>query len=1053
MAGSLRYLPNFVADAYRLTPTATFVPENIVIGSYTFLPWVRGGIGAVVNAPASGLRASLTVAVPVQADGQPDQTATTTVSVRGPGDVLGLDQRQIIRQYPMPESADAEDSFLAHIELDRPSVPWLFSPTAAVGDRLVPWIALVVLQQGRYQTQPGSQGRPDQVATFLGELQPTGNAWAWAHAQLIGPGDSPPTPGNPSVDDRLTAAYGQANLSRLLCPRRLTPETQYLACVVPLYNAGVAVGLGLPAPADLAMEWDRKADGSDADQPITLPIYASWRFGTGPAGDFGSLAEKLRGVPAPWQVGRRLTETAAPGGRLPDLGPHDPGRLQTIHGPVYSPNTPDPTSSDPTELAAVTAETATWPAAETEALRAELNRPDELAAKTAAPGDPVPRPIVGPEIYDRYQAAAARVEPGRDADWFGQLNLVPERRVAAGLGTRVVQMDQEQLMQSAWSQVGEVDATNRSLRWVQLARFVSSATYARHLSPLACGDLLAATRRVHSRVLADPTLTVAADVARSSLADAATGSAFRRMTRPLGGLTRYVAADPVGHSRLVADGPMARDMQRPYRELDGVTAVSPAAISALDAERVAPALGVDPTAVPGALATAAEALDARPGLTDLVAEHISRTPADPADYAAFAGKTVLEALRGGLRSAGGSGAKAPVWALSAARIALAVRAIPELSDEADRIAGQLLTGVKAERPAPAQELIGLLTGAREVDSGAVTEGFAAIADDLVSLDWPGTPVRPALGVTPPSLVDLVEPARNLTVRTTARFGAALPSWLPPDWFHDLLLNPVMAAPVFTRPMYEALDAYSRDWLLPGLSTFPQPDVVTLLESNGKFIEAFLAGLSHEMGRELLWRGYPTDQRGTYFRRFWDLTTDELAQDLARFTPTPLGSHLVPAMDGRVVVMVRGQLIRRYPHALVLAMYAGRVDDDGVPEFEDPSATAAKVLAPILFHGHLDPDITLVGFDLQLTEIVPGPEPGAGWWFVIAEHPTAPRFGLAENGVVPTVSRDQLGWDTPGMLTQGFLTTTPLTVNDTEPAGPSSATYGADAASYGARAPA
>ena len=31
----------------------------------------------------------------------------------------------------------------------------------------------------------------------------------------------------------------------------------------------------------------------------------------------------------------------------------------------------------------------------------------------------------------------------------------------------------------------------------------------------------------------------------------------------------------------------------------------------------------------------------------------------------------------------------------------------------------------------------------------------------------------------------------------------------------------------------------------------------------------MAGLNHEMARELLWRGYPTDQRGTVFRRFWD----------------------------------------------------------------------------------------------------------------------------------------------------------------------------------------
>ena len=33
----------------------------------------------------------------------------------------------------------------------------------------------------------------------------------------------------------------------------------------------------------------------------------------------------------------------------------------------------------------------------------------------------------------------------------------------------------------------------------------------------------------------------------------------------------------------------------------------------------------------------------------------------------------------------------------------------------------------------------------------------------------------------------------------------------------------------------------------------------------------MVGLNHEMARELLWREYPTDQRGSYFRQFWDVS--------------------------------------------------------------------------------------------------------------------------------------------------------------------------------------
>lgn len=1033
MTGSLGDLQNFVPDAYRLLPSTAFKPEDIVIGSYTFLPWVRGGVGAVVHSANGALRSTIDVSVPVQS-ANPELTATVTgIQVRGPGDVLGLDERQIIRRYPEPGTPNAEDSFLAHVEFDRPVVPWLFSPTAAAGDRLTPWIALVVLEQSRYTVRAGDHGRPDHVQTFLGELQQTDEAWAWAHAQLIGPFTS-----NESVADRLTPSYGPVNLSRLLCPRHLQPERQYLACIVPLYNAGKATGLGTPAPDTLAMAWSRAPDGSDADIPITLPIYSSWRFATGLSGDFGSLAHKLHGVPAPWRVGRRLTQMSTPGGGLPPLAVNDAGRLQTIKAPVYSPNPPDPNSQDPTEVAAVTAETARWPTTETEAMRTELNRPSILAAKTATPGDPVPRPIVGPEIYDRYQAAVSRVDPDRDADWFGELNLNPQHRVAAGLGTRVVQKDQEQLMQSAWAQVGEVDAANRALRWAQLARFVGSSSYARHISTLSFGDLLSATRRVQTRVLSQPNITVAADIAASHLAESAVTSAFRRVTRPLGGLARFVAADPASQAKLVADGETARDMQRPYHELDGIDSVCDAVAGALDPQRVAPALGGDPTSIAAAIEAATQTLAAQPAAIDDVAGQIRTGAPNPVDFAVLVGKQLLGQLQStGARYQG----KSPAWSMSAAALAQAVRVVPQLADEAQLVTRTVLGGIDVQAPPPSEALAAILGRAVEAKGDAITQGFAEIGDDLVSLNWPATPVRSGVTVTPPALLGLLDPAINLTTRMKARIG--LPSWLPANWFDDLLLNPVMAAPVFTRPMYEALDAYSRDWLLPGLNKFPEPDIVTLLQSNPGFVEGFLGGLSHEMGRELLWRGYPTDQRGTYFRRFWNRAKDDLKQDLAFFTPTDLGTHLDPTLDG-VVLMVRGEVIRRYPHAVVLAMKAGSVDASGVPTFEDPIAQPAT-LAQISFHGHLPPDIVLVGFQLTLEDIKAGSDDGVGWWFLVAEHPTAPRFGLAESNDGAVTTRDNLAWNSVSLRTGRFLDGFEQGISVPDVANGASTTFGVDAA--------
>ena len=88
------------------------------------------------------------------------------------------------------------------------------------------------------------------------------------------------------------------------------------------------------------------------------------------------------------------------------------------------------------------------------------------------------------------------------------------------------------------------------------------------------------------------------------------------------------------------------------------------------------------------------------------------------------------------------------------------------------------------------------------------------------------------------------------------------------------MQPIMCTPEIKRPMYEALGEYDREWLVPGLGTIAATDFLTLLSTNAAFTEAFLIGMNDEFSRELLWREYPTDQRGTYFKRFWIDNADE-----------------------------------------------------------------------------------------------------------------------------------------------------------------------------------
>jgi hypothetical protein len=84
-------------------------------------------------------------------------------------------------------------------------------------------------------------------------------------------------------------------------------------------------------------------------------------------------------------------------------------------------------------------------------------------------------------------------------------------------------------------------------------------------------------------------------------------------------------------------------------------------------------------------------------------------------------------------------------------------------------------------------------------------------------------------------------------------------------------KPAMAYPEIDIPMYKLLTGISSEHFLPNINYIEQ-NTISLLETNQKFIESYMVGLNHEFARELLWREYPTDQRGSYFRQFWDVSS-------------------------------------------------------------------------------------------------------------------------------------------------------------------------------------
>src|SRR5690606_21604105 len=132
--------------------------------------------------------------------------------------------------------------------------------------------------------------------TTRGQLPSRAESWAWAHVQAT------VTAGLPADPAEALESMPEAFIARLTAPRLLQPRTDYLACVVPAFRGGVEAGLGQPVDAASSAQdaWD---DDAGDDAPVLLPVYFSWSFATGDAGEFETLVRRLRRVELPPTVG------------------------------------------------------------------------------------------------------------------------------------------------------------------------------------------------------------------------------------------------------------------------------------------------------------------------------------------------------------------------------------------------------------------------------------------------------------------------------------------------------------------------------------------------------------------------------------------------------------------------------------------------------------------------------------------------------------------------------------------------------------------------------
>lgn len=932
--------------------------------------------------------------------------------------------------------------------------------------------------------------------------------------------------------------------SRIVCPRRLVEKEAYHAFLVPAFESGRLSGLGQePSGATSPLEpaWDtgRISGGSHE-----IPYYHRWYFRTGTIGDFEYLARLLEPKPVDIRVGIRDMDVQKPGANLKGIEGDGPlngilklgGALRIprlfynneefikVQNQEYWAFKDDLTEDEITELstnkqpihinelhpfqkniAAFINLTDSYEEKDAKTVNANSGVIQEIPADNTNTEYDInnnPDPLITAPLYGRWHAMAQRLVKKRDGtsinpnyNWAHEVNLDARWRVSAGFGTKVIQENQEDYMKAAWDQIGDVLEANRKIRQAQLANVVTGVYYNTHLAPIkkkSAGKWLSLAAPMHNRILSQG-VTVYHQKMKSKLTLASTSVNVRKHLRPRG---KIVKGLPLVKSTAF--------LSRVIR-LFGVELVKPKQvvvddllIRINDGEVTA----APPKEKPSKIITTADIVEtAKPStapsfIIDLL-ERYPWTKWMPLILALIV--VILITFLFMLTTA-----VITIGLTVTSGLVYLQRLFNKWSEQLRRANAFL-----DENQTP--ESVDELPKSSNFRITTPEENFKPDFDDFPDNDEAKRfkkALKDVNGMLQESakLGKVIDrPKLDLLKVNDTVFKSMNPNLTIPRWVLDgIKLHPsinrqlrtsfveTLAYPQFDLPMYKPLADFSAELFLPNIN-FVEQNSISILETNQKFIEAYMLGLNHEFARELFWREYPTNQRGSYFRQFWDVNgfldtnpierrnildrfrkildkrndvelqeyadrlsdpdeaTDEnylieahqqiLKEELKDIKPlhywrrsSKLGEH-DNREDGEddkeeVVLVIRGELLKKYPTAVIYAHKAVWQDKNGKAVLNNTRTidpTKERMLMPFqgnnqenppksiikspLYEAKVEPDIYFFGFDLGVCEAKGGTGKDedsavnkiceaegvkwddAGWFFVIKERPGEPRFGL------------------------------------------------------------
>jgi hypothetical protein len=974
--------------------------------------------------------------------------------------------------------------------------------TVALAAAPLPWCLLLVLEASEYDPQPlAGQPLPSikvkDSATTPNLAYPSRNEQQqklWAHVQInasLGsngvagnPNAVPPIPDRPpnlptadEIKDFLNVTLPRNPdfaYSRVLCPRRLRQNTAYHAFLVPAIEAGRLAGLGREFDATHVRE---SSIPENTTEERIFPVYFQWQFTTGTEEDFESLVTELHPANA-------STSTAT----APSLSVRTTASTYALPMPallVDAAAAPPPATLAAQELAVA------------QYLHTELT-----------PGRVVGgRPVVTPPLYGHaYMVSTGLNAPvtAVDNSWKHTLNLDPRYRALAALGAQVVQDNQEEYVRRAWEQVQDILLANEKLRGAQYGLRTTAGLRDQHL-PLT--SVVTTTTTSPTGATGSRTSSLAARPAaeETSLDGAATPTpgpgdgATTTSTRIAAGMADYglhltaLALSRVRVSNATIAAVAQANLQAPPLPNDKITvrealrrSSTPLAAFSPTFRRIMKPFGnyqvgeagrplrpTQPEAVvgPNGLRQPGTSLRQRDTLlSGLVAGTLTAAPerAEQIRVSQFKDELVDKFLKAGIRSDGQPGLvlPAPPTVITDAnareRFGRAYTAFLTQKVVALTPTTSQVTIVGFKKPQYVRPLLPLDPLKEDVVTGTApgplyqakikqvsptvvppvplppgdfaatdfnaTDFYVGDFDELDSAPLSVSRPEPTLALTPTSTTS----TRVVTPAAPAPTDAGLP-----------IIKQAKVFPVFKDAMGEALRLRHPELFVPGLGDFPAGGLA-VLEVNQAFIEAYMVGLNHALGSELLWRGFPVDLRGTFFQQFWNVsehvnmqpptpptnqTPEQVAaaaalaeralldiQPLDQWISNPLGTNLVaPAPSTLLRLAIRSELLRRYSN-LVLALQLK----------SETTTDPARMLYPRQ-RLPVGQDLVVVRFDL------PADKATTDYYLVLMERPGQPKFGLdelapaADTGKTPVpnpLSWNNFSWEYLGTREGEHITISP-----------------------------